>query len=83
MHNIDLVLTKQIMSDFNVLYPKGIERRYVKFLGLPSLHIIQHLYDNNDTLNQVDIDHNENKMSEHYNPTLPIKVLFDEIEEGM
>ena len=33
MHNTDLALTKQIISAFDGLYIKGIERRYVKLLG--------------------------------------------------
>ena len=83
MHNTGLVLTKQITSAFGGLYIKGTKRRHVKFLGVPSLGIIQHLYDNYGTLNQVDIDENDKRMSEHCEPTLPIKVLFYQIEEGM
>ena len=83
MYNTDLALTKQIISAFDGLYLKGIERRHVKFLGVPALDIIQHLYDNYGTLNQVDIDENDKKMSEPYDPTLPIEILFDQIEEGM
>ena len=59
MHNTDLVLTKKIISAFDGLYLKGIERRYVKFLGVPSINIIQHLYGNYGILNQVDMDDNE------------------------
>ena len=83
MHNTDLVLTKQIISAFNSLYLKVIERRHVKSVGVPSLDIIQNIYDNYDKLNQVDIDDNDNKMSKHYDPKLPIEVLFDLIKEGM
>ena len=77
MHSTDLDLTKQVISAFNRLYIKGIEISHVKFLEVPSLDIIQHLYNNYVTLNQVDIDDNDNKMREHYKPTLPIEVLFD------
>ena len=77
MHNTNLDLTKQIISAFGGLYLKGIKIRHVKFLRVPSLDIIQHLYNNYVTLNQVDIDDNEKKMREHYKPTLPIEVLFD------
>ena len=83
MHNTDLALTNQIISAFGGLYLKGIETRHVKFLGVPSLDIIQHLNDNYGTLNQVDIDENDKKMSEHYDSTLPIEVLFDKNEEGV
>ena len=82
MYKTALALTKQIISDFDCLYLKGIERRHIKFLGVLSLDIGQHLYDNNGMLNQVGSDDNDNKMSKHYDPTLPIKVLFDQIEEG-
>ena len=82
MHNTDLTLTKQIISDFDGLYLKGIKIRYVKFLGVPSFDIIQHIYNNYGTLNQVDIYKNNKTMSKNYDPTLPIKVLFDKIEEG-
>ena len=83
MHNTNLDLTKQIISAFGGLYLKGIKIRHVKFLRVPSLDIIQHLYDNYGTLNQVDIDENEKKMSEHYDPSLTIEVLLNQIEEGM
>ena len=83
MHNTNLDLTKQIISAFGGLYLKGIKIRHVKFLRVPLLDIIQHLYDNYGTLNQVDIDENDKKMSKHYDPTLPIEVLFYKIEEGM
>ena len=63
MHNTDLELAKQITSASDSLYLKGIERRQVKFLGIPSLNIIQHLYYNYVMLNQVDIYYNEKKMS--------------------
>ena len=83
MHNTYLVLTKQIVRAFDGLYLKVIKIRHVKFLGVPSLDIIQHLYKSYGTINQVDIDDNEKKMSKHYDSTLPIEVLFDKIEEGM
>ena len=83
MHDTDLALTEKIINAFDGLYLKGIEIRHVKFLGVPLLDIIQHLYDNYGTLNQVDINDNYNKMSEHYDPPLPIEVLFDQIEEGV
>ena len=83
MHNTDLALTKQITSAFNGLYLEGIERRHVKFLGVPSLDIIQHLCNNYGTLNQLYIDDDDKKMNKHYNPTLLIEVLFDQIEESM
>ena len=83
MHNTYLVLTKQIVRAFDGLYIKVIKIRHVKFLGVPSLDIIQHLYKSYGTINQVDIDDNEKKMSKHYDSTLPIEVMFDKIEEGM
>ena len=63
-HNTNLALTKPIVSAFYGLYLKVIKRRHVKFLEVPSLEIIQHLYVNYVTLNQVDIDNNDKKMSE-------------------
>ena len=83
MYNTDLSLTKTIISVFDGLYLKGIGRRHVKFLGVPLIDIIRHLYENYGTLNQVDIDDNDKKMSKHYKPTLPIEVMFDQIEKGM
>ena len=65
MHNTNLELTKQIVSDFDGLYLKVIDWRHVQFLVVPSFDIIQHLYDNYGTLNQVDIDDNEKKMREY------------------
>ena len=75
MYNTEPALNKQTISAFESLYLKGIKRRHVKFLGVLSLNIIQHLYKNYGTLNQVGIDDNDKKMSEYYNPTLPIEVL--------
>ena len=83
MHNTILALTKQIISAFDILYLKGVKRRHVKFQGVTLLDIIQHLYNIHGTLNQVDIDENDNKMSKNYNPTLLIEVLFYQIEECM
>ena len=83
MHNTNLALTKQIISAFGGLYLKGSKRRHVKLLKLPFLDIIQHLYENYGTINQVGIDDNDNEMSEHYDPTLPIEVMFDKIEKVM
>ena len=83
MHNTDLALTKQTISAFGGLYFKGIKRRHVRFLVVPLLDIIQYLYDNYGTINQFYIDDTDNKMSEHYDPTLPIEVLVDQIEDGM
>ena len=83
MHNNDLALTKQIISAFGGFYLKGIKRRHEKFLGVSLLNIIQHLYNNYVTLNQVDIDDNDREMRKYYDPTLPIEVMFDQIEEVM
>ena len=83
MHNTDLALTKQIISAFGGLYLKGIERRHVKVLGVRSLDFIQHIYKNYGTINQVDIDDNDKKMSKHYDPKLMIKVMSDQIEESV
>ena len=80
MQNTDLALTKKMISTFDSLYIIGTERIHIKFLWVPSIDIIQHLYNNYGTLNQVDIDDNDKKMSKHYDPTLPIKILFGQIE---
>ena len=63
MHNTDLALTKQTISDFYGIYLKGIERRNVKLLGVPSLEIHQNLYNSYGTLKKVDINDNAKKMS--------------------
>ena len=83
MHNTDLELTKKIISAFNGLYLKVIEIRHVTFLGVPFLGIIQYLYNKYGTPNQVYIDDNDKKISENYDPKIPTKVLFDQIEEGI
>ena len=83
MHNTDLALDKQIISDFDGLYLKGIERRHVRFLRVPSINIIQHIYNFYDTFNEGDIDDNDTKLSKNYESTLPNEVLFGQIEEGM
>ena len=76
-------MTNQIISDFDGLYLKGVDWRQVKFIGVPSLNIIQYIYDTYVTLNQVYIDENGKKMRDYYDATLPIEVLFDQIVEGM
>ena len=83
MHNTDLALDKQIISDFDGLYLKGIERRHVRFIRVPSINIIQHIYNFYDTFNEGDIDDNDTKLSKNYESTLPNEVLFGQIEEGM
>ena len=50
------------------------------YVGITTLQMLTHLYDNYGIITAVDIENNDEEMRIPYNPALPIESLFHQIE---
>ena len=50
------------------------------YVGVTTQHMIYHLYNEYGVIAAVDIESNDTRMREPYNPTFPIETVFHQIE---
>ena len=50
------------------------------YVGVTTQQLLDHLYENYGVITAVDIEDNDTRMRESYNPTFPIETLFHQIE---
>ena len=50
------------------------------YMGVTTQQMLDHLYENYGIITAVDIEDNDTRMREPYNPTFPIETLFHQIE---
>ena len=53
------------------------------FVGITTLNMLQHLYDNYGIISAVDLADNDDKLREAYDPSQPIETLFHRFEAAV
>ena len=50
------------------------------YVGVTTQQMLDHLYENYGAITAVDIEDNDTRMRESYNPTFPIETSFHQME---
>ena len=77
---IDQALQQQLIVVFDEEYLRGLRNMHTCYVGVTTQKMLTHLYDNYGVITTVDIEDNDTRMREPYNPTFPIETLFHQIE---
>ena len=76
----DQALQQQLIAVFNEEYLRGLHNMHTCYIGVTTIQILYHLYENYRIITAVDIEDNDTRMREPHNPTFPIGTLFHQIE---
>lgn len=79
----DNALKQQIQDAFDPVYLRGLRNRHTAFANVRTLQMIQHLYTNYGPISQVDLDSNHKRLNSPYDPSVPIEILFQQIEDAV
>jgi hypothetical protein len=80
-NTVDEALKKQIISTVETIYLKSINNYYSGYSGIPARAMIDHLYARYGNINPTRIEENDAAFKADYDPSEPIEVLFQQIEE--
>ena len=76
----DQVLQQQLIAVFDEEYLRGLRNMHTGYVGVTTQQMLDHLYENYGAITAVDIEDNDTRMRESYNPTFPIETLFHQME---
>ena len=76
----DQAIQQQLIAVFDEEYLRGLRNMHTGYVGVTTQQILTHLYDNYGVITAVDIEDNDTRIREPYNPTFPIETLFHRIE---
>ena len=64
MVNAEDILKQQLLGSLEEKYFKGQRQAYINYANRTLAVLIQHLYDDHDTISPIDIDESEQKMKQ-------------------
>ena len=76
----DQALQQQLIAVFDEEYLRGLRNMHTGYVGVTTIQMLDHFYENYGIITAVDIEDNGTRMREPYNPTFPIETLFHQIE---
>ena len=76
----DQALQQQIITVFDKEYLLGLRDPHTGFVGITTLDMLQHPYDNYGVISAVDLADNDDKLREAYDPSQPLETLFHRFE---
>jgi hypothetical protein len=79
----DNAIKQQIISCVEPMYLRAMRHRITGFANVTAKQMIAHLYAVYGRLNSTDIQENDSRMKQPYDPNLPIEALYDQVEDGV
>jgi hypothetical protein len=77
----DNALKQQIISAINSMFLRTLSHRITGFANVTTRQMLTHLYQTYGRLNPVDVQDNDARMKEAYDPNQPIEAFIDQIED--
>ena len=75
-------LKQQLLQTFDEAYVRGLRNYHTGYTNISTQHLMTYLYTTYGVITPADIEDNDSKMREPFDPTQPIETLFDEIESA-
>jgi hypothetical protein len=79
----DKALKQQVIAAVDTMYLKTLRNRITGFATATTLELLTHLYTAYDRLTPADLQGNDTRLGQPYDPNQPIEALFDQIEEAI
>jgi hypothetical protein len=76
-------LQQQLINTFDEPYIRGLRDWHTSYNNVSTMHILTHLYTTYCVITPINIEDNDTKMRAAFDPTLPIELLFDQIETAV
>jgi hypothetical protein len=79
----DKALKQQILAAIHETYYRTLRNRITGFATISTRQLIEHLYRTYGNITPADLIENDERMKTTYDPSQPIEVLFDQIEDAV
>ena len=79
----DKALKQQVIGAIDTMYLHTLRHRITGFANLTTKTMLTHLYDQYGRLSPADLQENDTKMREQYDPNQPIESFIDQIEDSI
>jgi hypothetical protein len=79
----DKALKQQVISTVNAMYLRALSHRITGFANVTTRQLLDHLYTNYGRLNPADLQTNDTRMRNQYDPNQPIETFYDQIEDAV
>ena len=81
--NLQKALTKQLIAAVDPIFLSAIKQPYVGFANIPVYDMLRHLYDTYAELSLDDIEDNDRRMREPWDPNTPFEALIKQINDAV
>ena len=81
--NVDGELKQHLIECIDPMYYRGLRNRYTGYASLTTKQLLEHLYAQYGAIVLVNLLDGEDGMKAPYDASMPIEVLFDQIEDGI
>jgi hypothetical protein len=82
-HAVDKALRNQILAAVPEVYVRALRHTITGYGNVTSLRLLTHLWDKYGKITQSELDSNEARMNQPWNPPTPIETLFKQLEDGL
>jgi hypothetical protein len=79
----DKALKQQIIGAVPATYLRTLRNRITGFANVTTLQLLSHLYTNYGRLSPADLQDNDTRMRNNYDPNQPIEAFIDQIEDAI
>ena len=77
------MLKNILLNSFEEIYFKGKRNRHTGYSTISVIEMIKYLYGNYGVITPDELEENNKRMREAYDPTMPIENLLEQIEEDV
>ena len=72
-----------LLNSFEEVYFKEKRNRHTEYTPVSLIEMFKYLYENYGVITPEELEENDKRMREAYDPTKPIEILFEQIEEAV
>ena len=77
------ILVKLALDSMAEIYYKALKHTHTGYVNVTLRQLLYHLVTTYSTIDQFDLEKNQEKMTMRYDPNAPIETLFEQITDGV
>ena len=77
------ILVKLALESMAEIYYKALKHTHTSYANVTLRQLLYHMVTTYATIDQFDLENNQEKMTARYDPNSPIETLFEEITDGV
>ena len=79
----DKALKQLLLGAVDDMFVRSLQTKYIGYLNVTTREILDHLYSQYARISAADLQDNDVALKTAYDPNLPIKTLFDQVENAV